>query len=277
MRERGVTAPRIASLPMYDYPELTEAHDALWTAVATQLHAAGVPEVPPWRERKLSARESWRHPDLLLGQGCEYPLAKFHADQIRVVATPRYRSPGCAGATYRSAVIVRSTDGARTLEDLRGRRCVINELDSNSGMNLLRAAIAPLANGERFFASVGISGAHRRSLTLVAGGEADVAALDCVSFAHFQRFEAQAAARVRVLCWTAPSPSLPYVTARIPGDEDTARVLHDALVAAVAAPELRAVRERLLLDGFEPPPEQCFAEVLRLERQAIELGYPVLR
>jgi ABC-type phosphate/phosphonate transport system substrate-binding protein len=173
-------------------------------------------------------------------------------------------------------VIVRAADSADTLGDLRGRRCVINEVDSNSGMNLLRAAIAPLAGGGRFFASVAISGAHRKSLALVASGEADVAAIDCVSFAHFQRLETRAAQAVRVLCWTAPCPSLPYVTARTVSDATMTCVLHEALASAVAAPELASVRERLLLGGIESPPAQSFAAVLQLERRASELGYPVL-
>jgi ABC-type phosphate/phosphonate transport system substrate-binding protein len=269
-----VTAPRIASFPMYDYPELAEAHDALWQAVAARLRAAGVRDVPMRLDRRQGHRATWRNADLLLGQGCEYPLAK-DAAQIRVVATPRYTAPGCVGATYCSAVIVRAADCAATLADLRGRRCVINEVDSNSGMNLLRAAIAPLAGGDRFFASVAISGAHRESLAFVASGEADVAAIDCVSFAHFQHLETHATRAVRVLCWTARCPSLPYITARTVSAAKT-RVLHDALASAVADPELASVRERLLLGGIESPPAQSFTTVLELERRASELGYPVL-
>jgi len=261
---------------MYDYPELAEAHDALWAAVAARLRDAGLPDVPARLARHLTVRDAWRHPGLLLGQGCEYPLAKFHANQIRVVATPRYAATGCSGATYRSAVIVRVADAAQTLDDLRDRRCVINEIDSNSGMNLLRAAVAPLAQGERFFAAVTISGAHRRSLALVASGDADVAAIDCVSFAHFQRLDPQAAGAVRVLCWTAASPSLPYVTAHPGSDEATSCALYEALASVVAAPELRGVRERLLLDGIEAPPTPGFGKVLELERRARALGYPEL-
>jgi len=272
-----VRAARIASLPMYDYPELAEAHDALWTAVAARLRDAGVPDVPARLDRRLTVRETWGHPGLLLGQGCEYPLAKFHADQIRIVATPRYAAPGCAGPTYRSAVIVRAADVAQNLDDLRGRRCVINEVDSNSGMNLLRAAVAPLARDQSFFSSVTVSGAHRRSLALVASGEADVAAIDCVSFAHFQRLDPQVAGMVRVLGWTPASPSLPYVSARSGRDAATTDLVYEALAAAVAAPESRGIRECLLLEGIEPPPAPGFGEVLRLERQARDLGYAELR
>jgi hypothetical protein len=37
---------RIAILPMYDFPELQEAHDALWAALSLRMIAAGVDETP---------------------------------------------------------------------------------------------------------------------------------------------------------------------------------------------------------------------------------------
>ena len=143
-----VTA-RIAVLPMYDFPPLREAHDELWAALRQRLVAAGVERVPLQLSHVTDHVASWLHPELLLGQACEYPLAVRIAGQVRMVATPRYTAEGCTGACYRSAIIVRTADPAGTLLDLRGRRCAYNEADSNSGMNLLRAAIAPLARGAR--------------------------------------------------------------------------------------------------------------------------------
>jgi len=154
---------RIAALPMYDFPELGEANDALWAALARRLTGAGVADCPTALTRDLDHRTVWAHPRLLLGQGCEYPLATASAASIRVVGTPCYGVPGCDGANYRSAIVVRSDDGATGRAQLRGRRCVINERGSNSGMNLLRAALAPLAAGAPFFSTVTVSGAHRRS------------------------------------------------------------------------------------------------------------------
>jgi ABC-type phosphate/phosphonate transport system substrate-binding protein len=262
----------IAALPMYDFPELAAAHDALWGAVAARLAAAGVTELPRELTRNVAHLDVWRHPRLLLGQGCEYPLIKSCADSIRLIATPSYAVPGCTSSTYRSAVVVRRTDPAEALAGLRYRRCVINDLTSNSGMNLLRAAIAPLSRSERFFESVTISGAHRRSAEMVAGGQADVAALDCVSFAHFQRLYPALMANLRVLCWTPASPSPPFITARATNDE-TLRSLRRALVSVMADSTLAAARERLFLDAVDIEPDDSCREVLMLERQAAEFGY----
>ena len=298
---------RVASLPMYDFPELRGAHDAFWAALSARLEAAGVSNVPPALTRNLPHGDVWRHPSLLFAQGCQYPLATSFADHVRLVATPMYSAVGCEGARYCSAIVVRgvgagsgvgvmSGGGARAvpgagvvpgadvdggleaagaLADYRGRRCAINELDSNSGMNLLRAAVAPLATGGRFFGSVMVSGSHLRSVEMVAAGEADVAAVDCVSFAHFQRLYPSVVGQLRILGWTPSGPSLPFITARSASDA-TIRTLRCALADVFDDDRLAAVRRQLLLSGVDLQPTEGFAEVLALERRAVEEGYPAI-
>jgi ABC-type phosphate/phosphonate transport system substrate-binding protein len=262
----------IAALPMYDFRELQPAHDALWSAVEERLVAAGVRNVPPRLTRDLGHREVWRHPELLFGQACEYPLAKSVGEHLTIVATPRYAAPGCVGLLYKSAVVGRVDDPADSLGAMRGRRCVVNELDSNSGMNLLRAALAPLAAGARFFGSVVVSGSHRRSLEMIAGNDADVAAIDCVTIAHLQSIDSPLARRLRILSWTPPSPCLPFVTARSTSAATLAH-LRSALAAAVADPALAPVCQRLLLEGIDLAPDVTLSRVLKLEREAADLGY----
>jgi ABC-type phosphate/phosphonate transport system substrate-binding protein len=167
-------------------------------------------------------------------------------------------------------------DSAVALAWLRGRRCVINEMDSNSGMNLLRTAVAPLAEDGRFFGSVAVSGSHLRSVEMVASGKADVASIDCVSFAHFKRLYPSLVSGVRVLTWTASTPSLPYITAGSASDA-TVRALRAALADVFDDTGLAHVRERLLLRGVDLEPTPGFGEVVALERQAVDAGYPVLR
>ena len=277
----------VASLPMYDFPELQDAHDAFWSALATRLVAAGLTDVPRALTRGATPAQVWGSPRLLFAQGCEYPLAKAFGDRVRVVAHPMYSAAGCDGSRYRSAIVVRKNDpdqgasvssagtGTVGLAGLRGRRCVVNERDSNSGMNLLRSSIAHVANGEPFFASVAVSGSHLRSVEMVACGEADVAAIDCVSFAHFQRLYPSLVAGVRVLSWTASTPSLPYITAGNASDE-TVEALRAALTDVFDDNGLAQVRERLLLRGVDLSPKEGFDEVLHLERAAVSSGYPIL-
>jgi ABC-type phosphate/phosphonate transport system substrate-binding protein len=272
---RRIAGRHIAALPMYDFPPLHAATDDFWSAIAARLRAAGVADVPAALTRDMSHVETWRDPRLLFGQACQYPLAKSWHEAVRLVAIPAYAAPGCEGSRYRSAIIVRALDPARRLADLRGRRCAVNERDSNSGSNLLRAAIAPLAAGGRFFSSVELTGGHLMSASSVAAGTADVAAIDCVSYAHMGRLHAQLAARLRILDWTPSSPGLPYVTARAI-DPITFSALRSALGDVQSDPALAGVRAELLQSGIDFAVDESYAEVLRLEADALARGYPEL-
>jgi ABC-type phosphate/phosphonate transport system substrate-binding protein len=265
----------IAALPMYDFPELRDAHDRLWTALARWLRQSGIAGVAGHLSRHLSHREAWSHPGLLFGQACEYPVSKSFRGHLRILGTPRYRAPGCDGNTYRSAIVVRAEEPANSLEELRERRCVVNEPDSNSGMNLLRAALAPLAGGVRFFRSVTFSGSHLRSVELIAAGEADVTAIDCVTLEHLRRIRAQLTSRVRVVDWTPPSPCLPFVTSRRTSAAAVQAVRY-ALETVCSDPSLAAVRESLLLESVDLTPDTTFDRVLQLEQEAEGWRYPAL-
>lgn len=265
----------IASLGMYDAPAVRAANDALWELIADRLAARGVADVPRRlvRDRPLDA--VWSDPGLLLAQCCGYPLVTRYAGRLRYVATPRYAAPGCSGASYRSRIVVRADDPADRLADLRGRRAAINDRHSNSGMNLFRAAVAPLANGAAFFAAVRATGSHEASLRAIADGAADVAAIDAVSFAHLARGEPTLTARVRTIGCTDTAPGLPFVTsvATPPALVDMLRAAIDEVVrSAEAAPACAA----LLLAGVARLRADAYDALLRMENEAARLGYPDL-
>ena len=129
------------------------------------------------------------------------------------------------------------TTGARALAEFRGARLAVNGFDSQSGWGSILHHVAPLAGGGSFFAAVEVSGAHVGSVERVAAGEADIAAIDLVTWGYCLRHRA-AAARLRVLMLTDPTPGLPYIAA--PGAD--VALLRAALAGAVddLAPEDRA-------------------------------------
>lgn len=266
---------RAAALPMYDLPELEAAHDALWAAIAVRLRAECVAGVPERLTRTEPLESIWSDPNLLLTQTCGYPLMTSLHERVALVATPHYSAPGCDGPFYRSAVIVRADSPASVLADLRGARCAINELTSNSGMNVLRAAVAPLAQGRAFFGAALITGGHLASIGAVVSGEADVAAIDCITWAHWRRLQTAEAGLVRVLTWTECTPGLPYITAPAT-DVQTRAALSRALEDVAQDPSLSEVRATLLLDGFSYLPDSRYRVILDLERAAALQGYPVL-
>lgn len=269
-----MSGDRIANLGMYDPPWLRAANDVFWKAVAARLRAGGV-EAPDRLERDRPFAAIWRDPQLLLAQTCGYPLVTALRDAVTVVARPRYDLPGCAGGAHRSVVVVRADAAFRTIRDLGGCRAALNGWDSNTGMNLLRHAVAPFATDGRFFGAVVETGAHLASLEAVRTRAADVAAVDCVTYGLAARGHPAATAGLRVLVETAPSPTLPFVTAGGAAPAAVAR-LREALEGAIADPAAAGAVAALGLRGVEPAAREDYAMLLGYERDAARAGYPVL-
>lgn len=267
----------IAGLPMYDLPTLRWAQDAFWHLLAEALRAEGFEEVPGDLTRPDDLEAFWRAPDLLFGQTCGYPLMTKLAGQVRVLATPVYEAPGCEGHLYCSHIVARAVDEGRRLADFLGCRAVINGWDSHSGMNALRHSLAPLAEGRaRCFAEVLVSGSHRGSMETVADGRADIAAIDCVTYATVAAAEPSLTERLQILTSSRRVPGLPFITHGAASDEELLR-LRRALHAALAEPTGAEARQALLLAGAVDTNEDDYQAILDMEREAGALGYAELR
>ena len=265
----------LASLPMYDLPEVAAATDAIWSGLARAMAREGVPDVPAHLTRGPDSQKQWLHPALLFSQTCGYPLTHALSGRVRVVATPAYDCTGCDGPGYSSAIVVRADDPARGLEDLRGRCAAVNTVVSQSGYSALRAAVTPFACDGRFFGRVVESGWHAASMVLVQDGEADVCAVDCVTHALLARHRPAAVEGLRVLTWSAVAPGLPYVT-RATADDDLLARLRAGLFAMLDDPDLAAARDAVFLAGAEVLSETAYERILDLERDAEACGYAQL-
>ena len=254
----------IASLAMYDFPWLQQENDALWAALRGRLGDAA----PAFLDRDRHVSDIWRDPSLLLAQTCGYPLMTELRGVVRLVATPVYDLPGCDGPFHRSFIVVRADDPACSVAALRGRRAAVNGWNSNSGMNLLRASVAPFATGGRFFSEVVVTGAHLASVAAIRDGRADVAAIDCVTHGLAARYRPELLAGTRVLAPTVPTASLPFVTASDASDAQV-EALREALRAVLPWPSLN-------LAGVAALSEADYARVVDIEREAEEAGYPAV-
>ncbi|MBJ6122824.1 phosphate/phosphite/phosphonate ABC transporter substrate-binding protein [Sphingomonas mollis] len=263
-------------LGMYDLPAQASANDRLWTAIATRLIAHGI-AAPRHLTRDRAPADLWNDPALLFGQACGYPLVS-RALPLRILALPDYDAPGCAKGRHRSLIVTRAADPAATLADFRGRRAAINDPASNTGMNLFRAVVAPVAQGNRFFADVVVTGSHRDSIRAILNDEADLAAIDAVTHAGLARFEPDLVRGLRIVAETPSSPTLPFVTARST-PVDTVAALRIALKEAMADPALDDARATLFLRGIVAVPPDAFAALGALGAMAATaaaLGYPNL-
>ena len=265
----------LASLAMYDLPELRAATDAWWQGLARAFRREGVADVPDALDRRTDFQQVLLSPDLLFAQTCGYPLTHALADKVTLLATPCYAIEGCAAGDYCSVVIVARDSPATDITALRGARCAINGTDSQSGYNALRALVAPLAAGGRFFGKVAVSGGHRASIGLVAAGQADIAAIDCVTYTLLNRHRPAVLAGTRVLCRTAAAPNLPYVTRRR-ADADLLARLRNGLQRAMVDPALTTVRDSLMLADIAVLPLSAYDRITAMEAAAIAAGYPAV-
>jgi len=266
---------KLASLPMYDLPELSAATQELWRGLARHFRAAGVADVPAQLISPPRLPEHWLSPFLLFSQSCGLPLTHALKGHVRVVATPCYDALGNKGPEYFSVIVVPASAPAHSFADLRGKRAAFNSTDSQSGFNILRALAAPLAKDGRFFSESIETGSHIASLEAVASGEADLAAIDCVTFALLSRHSRSSLNGLRALCRTPSAPALPYVTAAGTSD-DVLEKLRRGLKAAMADPELADTRAKLLLRGVEVLPDGAYDRVVQMEKAALALDYPGL-
>ncbi len=264
-------AEPLAALPMYDFPWTAQANDALWAAMALRLDQAGV-EAPKALTRGGDLDAQWRDPRLVFGQTCGYPYATRLRDAVALIATPTYAFPGCEEGSHRSFLIRRTGDPRRAPADFRGATAGLNAHDSNTGMNLFRATLAPIAGGAPFFRAIIVTGSHEASVTAVAEGRADLAAIDCVSFALLARGRPELIERVAVVAESPLSPGLPFIASDRLGAAAIAAV-RQALLAALADPNLAGVRAALGLKGARETSPADYDRVAEIERGAAAAGY----
>jgi len=185
----------------------------------------------------------WLHPALLLAQTCWGPMSLGMESHVQVVGQPDYSGfEGGLASLYSSAIIMHRPvgsmpvatplDGSPSLpvDLLRGKRFVYNSADSMSGILALTRDLQARGEAIDIFPERMESGGHRASIVTVAEGKADVAAIDCRSWAIAQRFE-PAAANVQVVGWTASRKGLPYICARTVAPE-TVSIVREALASA---------------------------------------------
>lgn len=244
----------LASLPMYDAPR--GARVAFWGAVRTRLAQAGV-DAPGELTELTDLDAHWRSPDLLFSQTCGLPLSTTLRDDAILLGTPHYAAPGCKGPLYSSVLVAREDDPAQEPSALRGRRAVVNDWGSHSGCSQLFGTVAPGERRDGVFESVRVSGSHLRSLAWVRSGEADVAAIDCVTFALASRDRPETVEGLRIVGRSTLAPGLPFIASNRwpPAVVDA---LRESLAAVIEDPDLADIRATLLISGFSLLPREAY-------------------
>ena len=222
-----------------------------------------------------SAKEILRDSRLFIGHTCGYPLMHGLQDDLTPVCVPMFDVPGSEGKYYASQFIVGIDSDIESLTDCYHRVAAINDTDSNSGMNLLRHAIAPLSQGKSYFSTVRKTGSHIQSFFDVAERRVDIAAIDCVSYQLIVDSWPDIAARVRSIGFSEKTCGLPFVMPKnllgTADKEDITTGLNNAILKLAGE-----YRNRLHLQGFEQVDIDDYRGIVDLESSAQQLGYPLL-
>lgn len=240
-----------ASLPMY--PVDPAAVTALWQRLRTCTPTVSLPETLLWPDPLLP---HWLQDDLSLSQTCGYPLMATLVN-VQVVGAFHYAAPGCEGACYRSWIVVREEESGEQWRDFQGRKLAYNSEDSQSGYR----GLIKMTGGPDVFSQRIASGGHRRSLALLREKVADIAAIDCVSWALLRkRFPAELQG-LKVIGETASVPSLPLITGAATSAQELA-ALRAGLMELTSAPAHRDVLAPLLITHFSVLPRSAWQVIV---------------
>ena len=264
---------RLASLPMYLANRAAVA--ALWELLRQSLADSGVPRLPLDLTWPDDYHAHWLAPDLLLSQTCGYPFTDDLVGKVQLLGAFAYDAPQCSGIACRSVLVARAEHGNIGLEGFRGLRAAFNTPNSQSGYNAFRALVAPLAAQGRFFGSAIETGGHVASVAAVREGRADLAAIDCVTYAALARFRPHATEGLCVVATTEAYPGLPLITAKGTSATEVA-LLQNALHALMASAEAAPILQALNIVGFEVPEPGLYQRCVDMRESAQSLGYPLL-
>jgi len=194
----------IAALPMYDRVEVAGANDQLWASIHEAFGYG-----PDTLTRDMDVWDIWQSPDLLLAQTCGYPYrARLHG-HVTLIGTPDYGVPDCPAGYYNSVFIARRDDTRRNLPDFDSATFAYNEPMSQSGW---AAPMAHMTAQNLTFGAHIQSGAHVKSAQMVARNNADIAAIDAVTWAMIEKYD-RFASDLHIIAQTTPTPGLPYIAA----------------------------------------------------------------
>lgn len=238
----------IATLPMYERSETRAAHDRFWTLIRD-----AVPDAPKHLTRTQDPWPLWQSYDLFFGQTCGLPYRAGLHRHVHLVGTPDYGIKDCPLGYYRSVLVARPDNpDRRNPARLMEQRVAVNDPMSQSGWAVLAALaedwsldlvslqdmLAMPVNRQSEYAlryrrrlgDVVLTGSHRESARAVSEGRAEIAAIDAVTWTLMKRYDAWADALV-VAGETAPTPGLPFITAR----PELVAPLRGAIRSALAA------------------------------------------
>ena len=238
-----------SSYLMYTLPQIQSSINDWWQYIVRQLNSHEINYDQALINKEIDLYRHWLDPELFFSQTCGYPLTTVLTNRVKLIGTPVYNSNYSQQANYCSLFLVRSTDDCDSIEDYAGKKFTFNGIDSQSGFNAVKTYLIEQQLNVPFFGDNIESGKHLNSIAKVAEGEADICAVDCVTYSLIQRHLPQLLHSVRVLTTTKFTPGLPFITSVNTSDE-VIQAIYDAIQHACKDDSLCKVNSDLLIKGI---------------------------
>jgi ABC-type phosphate/phosphonate transport system substrate-binding protein len=253
-----------------------DAHRAAWQAWFFELNESYLcHHYPNTRLGFETDEQAYTSLAVITAHTCGYPYVKRWIKTHDLIAAPVFDAPGCdqEKAQYSSWFIARADHPRESLHQFRNMRVAINSEHSNSGMNVLRYAISQIHPDGHFFSERIFTGGHQQSMIAVASGDADLAAVDAVSYALICALSPDLCAALKIVGQSELTTGLPFVCAKKSGVNR--KDLSIAMDRAVKNMDPDA-RKLLRLKGFKSVNVNDYVRIKQLEKSAITAGYPEL-
>lgn len=220
----------LASLDMYCWPENRDGWNSLWSAIRDELAKQDI-SAPQSLTFDQPIEDVWHDPNLLIGHCCGWPYISRLREKVSLIGRFDFGVKGCPAGFYNSVFVTLKDSDLESLEGLSGRQptIAVNGSNSQSGFRVLHEVFENIESYE----SLIITGSHRDSIRAVAKGEAELAAIDAVTWELAKAYE-PLANNVKIIGRSAPRPGLPLLTANTNRElvpqlfEAVGNAIHDA-------------------------------------------------
>ena len=242
----GATAWR-ASFPMYDFPWLAEAHEALWAEIAAGLVRRGWQDVPVSLHHQADVHTLWHEHELLISQSCGWPLVDELAGKVVTIGAFEYDVASADGPTYHGQLLMRAGSSRPSADALPTVTAAVNSFASLSGWVSLVHAFPELSGV--WPGRLLETGSHEGSMAALQRGEVDLAMIDAVSLAQFRAGRPESLAGLIVVGEGPRIPCLPIIGPLAFTDVQIAGI-RAAITEALASDRGREAAKPLLIKRF---------------------------
>jgi phosphonate transport system substrate-binding protein len=222
----------------------------------------------PWQEQGRMLDQDQAE----VGFICGLPYVR-KVERFELLAAPVMQGARYLGRpVYFSDVVVRYDSPFRSFADLRGATWAYNEPGSFSGYVGPLAHLAALGERSGYFERAVESGAHLRSLELIAEGTVDASAIDTTVMELELRRRPELADQFRAVETIGPSPIPPLVVARGVAAEIKQR-LRDALLRMHEDGEGQAILSDGMIARFVAVHDADYDDIRRKALSAEEVSF----